>query len=272
MSRRDRPASEAPFSDTTPWSGCSTPLSSLSSVVLPQPFGPSSPVSDPRSTVTLTSSSVNDRAAAAAGRVAVRELRRVQHAPLLSGCDRRAPDRLPSSRRGTRGRGRRSRSGSRTAARRRRRCGIRRARRRGRRRRPSMSASRSSVSRRPSQDGSSTPSRTVTMRASAPVCDEFAIERVGGLAPERLDGNQSFRCAHALGELAVRLVHDVAEDHVRDPECPRVGERAAIAVLVGRPRAAARAERETQPMRLRLDESPAGVRATGFACRPRRTS
>ena len=61
MSRRERPASEMPFSDTWPCAGCSTPLKSFSSVVLPQPFGPSSPVSDPRSTVTLTSSSVNDR-------------------------------------------------------------------------------------------------------------------------------------------------------------------------------------------------------------------
>jgi hypothetical protein len=61
MSRRDRPANEAPFSDTWPCSGCSTPLNRFNSVVLPQPLGPSNPVSDPRSTVTLTWSSVNDR-------------------------------------------------------------------------------------------------------------------------------------------------------------------------------------------------------------------
>jgi hypothetical protein len=61
MSRRDRPASDAPFSETVPCCGCSTPLNSFSNVVLPQPFGPSRPVSDPRSIVTLTSSSVNVR-------------------------------------------------------------------------------------------------------------------------------------------------------------------------------------------------------------------
>ena len=48
-SRRSRPSSAS-----DPRCGRSTPDISLSSVVLPQPFGPSSPVSEPRAMVTLT--------------------------------------------------------------------------------------------------------------------------------------------------------------------------------------------------------------------------
>src|SRR5688572_26378079 len=38
--------------------------------------------------------------------------------------------------------------------------------------------------------------------------DEFAIQPIGGLAPEGLDGSQSAGCADALRELTVRVVHD----------------------------------------------------------------
>ncbi len=52
-----------PFNVIAPWSGCSTPAISRSRVVLPHPFGPRSPVSEPRWTATETSWSANAPAA-----------------------------------------------------------------------------------------------------------------------------------------------------------------------------------------------------------------
>src|SRR5262245_48285595 len=72
--------------------------------------------------------------------------------------------------------------------------------------------------------------------------DELAIESSRRLSPERLDGRQTAGSAHALRELAVRVVHDVAEDHMRDPERTRVGESLQIALLVACPRSATRTD------------------------------
>src|SRR5262245_9240368 len=82
---------------------------------------------------------------------------------------------------------------------------------------------------------------------------ELAVERLRRFAPERLDRDESFRGAHALGEFAIRLVHDVAENHMRDTECTHLAKHATIPVFVACPRTAAVYGSEPKSTRLGRD-------------------
>ena len=88
----------------------------------------------------------------------------------------------------------------------------------------------------------------------APARDEFIDERSRRFTPDRQHGCEAMRGAHALVPCAMGVAHDVAEDHVRDPERRRRAEHTRVFVGVGAPRAASGQARDAETLRMGGDD------------------